>query len=180
MSPTTSRTVMFHTMEIQDGPFAGGVFSVLAEGEVVRAAGFTTESAGLAALAKIDPAAIEPSREGHSALTAAAEYFGGDLAALDKVSAVEAVAPSPFRGAARDALRKIPAGETRTYTELAAAAGNPGAIRAAAGGCASNPIALFVPCHRVLRSDGSLGGFLYGIELKRRLIDHEHAAALRT
>jgi len=167
----------FHTIEIPTGPFAGGVFSVIAQGAVVRAAGFTTDWAALASLAKLDPDRIRPGGPDHPALTAAARYFGGDLTALDTVSAVEAVAPSPFRGAARDELRKIPPGETRTYTQLAAAAGNPGAVRAAAGGCASNPIALFVPCHRVLRSDGSLGGFLYGIELKRRLIDHERAMA---
>jgi len=174
----------FHTMQIPAGEFLGagsypgGVFSVLAEGEVVRASGFTADPDFLAGLAKIDPARIGPGGPEHPALVAAARYFDGDLGALDSVTAIEAVPPSPFRQAARDALRKIPAGETRTYTQLAAAAGNPAAIRAAAGGCATNPITLFVPCHRVLRSDGSLGGFLFGLDLKRRLIDHEHTAAV--
>jgi methylated-DNA-[protein]-cysteine S-methyltransferase len=174
-------TYSFHTMKISTDTFAGNVFSVLAEGDVVRASGFTDDLAWLARLAKIDPASVEvvgPDAPTHPALTAAARYFAGDFGALDSVQAMEAVAPSPFRQAARDALRKIPAGETRTYTQLAAAAGNPGAVRAAASGCATNPLTLFVPCHRVLRTDGALGGFLFGLDLKHRLICHERIAAI--
>jgi methylated-DNA-[protein]-cysteine S-methyltransferase len=167
----------FHTMTIQAEGFEGLPFSVLAEGDVIRASGFTTDLAMLAGLAKLDPAEVALSDEGHRALAAAARYFDGDLGALDSVSALEAVPPSPFRLSSREALRKISAGETRTYTQLAAAAGNPVAVRAAASGCATNPLTLFVPCHRVLRTDGSLGGFLFGTELKARLLDHERAAA---
>ena len=167
----------FHTMTIQAEGFKGKPFSVLAEGDVVRASGFTTDAAMLAGLAKIDLDQVAPSSQGHPALTAAAKYFDGEIDALDAVTAAEAVTPSPFRQASRDALRKIPAGETRTYTQLAEAAGNPAAIRAAANGCATNPLTLYVPCHRVLRADGALGGFLFGVELKARLLDHERAAA---
>jgi methylated-DNA-[protein]-cysteine S-methyltransferase len=60
-----------------------------------------------------------------------------------------------------------------TYTEFAARAGRPAAVRAAAQACARNAAALFVPCHRVLRLDGSLGGFRWGLPVKRWLIDHE-------
>lgn len=70
-------------------------------------------------------------------------------------------------------LRRIPAGTTLTYTELAAAMGRPDAVRAAASVCARNAPALFVPCHRVLRSDGSLGGFAWGNDVKRSLLEHE-------
>ena len=70
-------------------------------------------------------------------------------------------------------LQLIPAGETRTYTEVAAALGRPAAVRAVASACASNHVGLLVPCHRVLRSDGGLGGFRWGIERKRALLDAE-------
>jgi methylated-DNA-[protein]-cysteine S-methyltransferase len=60
-----------------------------------------------------------------------------------------------------------------SYTELAAKAGRPEAVRAAASACARNAAALFVPCHRVLRSDGSLGGFRWGTTVKRWLLEHE-------
>lgn len=166
-----------HTMTIRAEEFAGLPFSVLVEGDVVRSSGFTDDLPMLAGLAKLDPAQVERSDRGHPALTAVDRYFGGDPAALDAVDAAERVVPSPFRQAARDALREIPAGQTRTYTELAVAAGNPAAVRAAASGCATNPLTLFVPCHRVQRSDGSMGGFLWGVELKARLLDYERMAA---
>jgi methylated-DNA-[protein]-cysteine S-methyltransferase len=78
-----------------------------------------------------------------------------------------------FRQAAWTAMRRVPAGETISYTKLAAEAGNPKAVRAAASACAQNLIAPIVPCHRVLRSDGSLGGYYYGLPVKQWLIAHE-------
>ena len=72
-----------------------------------------------------------------------------------------------------EALRAIPRGETRTYEQLAAAVGQPSAVRAAAHACATNRIAVAIPCHRVLRKDGSLGGYRWGIDKKRRLLDLE-------
>lgn len=71
------------------------------------------------------------------------------------------------------ALREIPPGETRTYAEIAAAAGNPRAVRAAGSANGANPVAVLVPCHRVVRSDGSLGGYAYGPEIKRELLRRE-------
>jgi AraC family transcriptional regulator of adaptative response/methylated-DNA-[protein]-cysteine methyltransferase len=71
------------------------------------------------------------------------------------------------------ALRDIPAGETRTYAEIAERIGHPSAVRAVAGACASNRIAVAIPCHRVVRSDGSLSGYRWGVERKRRLIERE-------
>ena len=70
-------------------------------------------------------------------------------------------------------LRRIPAGGTLTYTGFAAAMGRPDAVRAAASVCARNAPALFVPCHRVLRSDGTLGGFAWGLDVKRSLLERE-------
>ncbi|HEY9792324.1 MAG TPA: bifunctional DNA-binding transcriptional regulator/O6-methylguanine-DNA methyltransferase Ada [Candidatus Obscuribacterales bacterium] len=70
-------------------------------------------------------------------------------------------------------LRKIPVGETRTYSEVAAAIGKPRAVRAVANACASNQVAIAVPCHRVIREDGGLGGYRWGIARKRALLDLE-------
>lgn len=74
------------------------------------------------------------------------------------------------------ALREIPAGETASYTEIAHRIGRPKAVRAVAQACAANPLAILVPCHRVVRSDGSLSGYRWGIERKRALLDREATA----
>ena len=75
-----------------------------------------------------------------------------------------------------DALMKIPAGHTRSYAELAQALGAPKAARAVASACASNRLAVVVPCHRVIRGDGSLGGYRWGLPLKQVLLERERAA----
>ena len=72
-------------------------------------------------------------------------------------------------------LQKIPAGETRSYSEIAAAIGSPRATRAVASACAKNQVALVIPCHRVKRRDGALGGYRWGIERKRQLIERERS-----
>src|SRR5580658_2343097 len=71
------------------------------------------------------------------------------------------------------ALRKIPVGQTSTYSRIAAQIGQPSAARAVAGACATNPVAIVVPCHRVVRSDGSLSGYFWGVERKRKLLERE-------
>lgn len=73
-------------------------------------------------------------------------------------------------------LQKIPAGETRSYTQVAAAIGSPKAVRAVAGACARNRVALVIPCHRVVRQNGGLGGYRWGLERKRQLIERESVA----
>jgi AraC family transcriptional regulator, regulatory protein of adaptative response / methylated-DNA-[protein]-cysteine methyltransferase len=70
-------------------------------------------------------------------------------------------------------LQKIPYGETRTYAEIAREIGTPNAVRAVGSACGANPVALVVPCHRVLRSDGSLGGYEWGLERKKKLLETE-------
>jgi AraC family transcriptional regulator of adaptative response/methylated-DNA-[protein]-cysteine methyltransferase len=86
---------------------------------------------------------------------------------------------TPFQQHVWRELRDIPAGSTRSYRQLAQERlGNPGAARAVARACASNPVALLVPCHRVVREDGSPGGYRWGIERKRRLLAWE-AQSLR-
>lgn len=82
-----------------------------------------------------------------------------------------------FQEAVWRQLRQIPAGETRSYAQLAAAAGNPGAVRAAGSANGANNVAVLIPCHRVIRSDGSLGGYAYGLDIKRKLLAREGVAA---
>jgi AraC family transcriptional regulator of adaptative response/methylated-DNA-[protein]-cysteine methyltransferase len=74
------------------------------------------------------------------------------------------------------ALREIPAGRTATYSEIAGRIGAPGAVRAVAGACAANPVAVAIPCHRVVRSDGALSGYRWGVERKRALLRREASA----
>jgi AraC family transcriptional regulator of adaptative response/methylated-DNA-[protein]-cysteine methyltransferase len=76
-----------------------------------------------------------------------------------------------------ETLRKIPSGETRSYSEVAREIGTPNAVRAVARACASNPVALAVPCHRVIRSDGDLAGYRWGIERKKKLLQREQATS---
>lgn len=83
---------------------------------------------------------------------------------------------TPFQTQVWRALLAIPYGETRSYGEIARAVGRPGAMRAVGGASAANPVALVVPCHRVVQSGGRLGGYGGGVELKARLLALERAA----
>jgi AraC family transcriptional regulator of adaptative response/methylated-DNA-[protein]-cysteine methyltransferase len=83
---------------------------------------------------------------------------------------------TPFQRRVWEALRAIPVGTTVTYSELANSIGAPNAVRAVAGACAANPIALAVPCHRVVGGDGDLTGYYWGVERKRELIKKEATA----
>lgn len=82
-----------------------------------------------------------------------------------------------FQARVWEALRRIPPGTTSSYTEVAAAIGAPTAVRAVANACGANPVALVVPCHRVVRGDGSLGGYRWGIEVKAHLLERESGSA---
>jgi methylated-DNA-[protein]-cysteine S-methyltransferase len=90
-----------------------------------------------------------------------------------------ALAPSgtPFQQSVWSALQRIPFGQTRTYGELAAELGNPGAARAIGRANATNPVCLLIPCHRVIGGDGSLTGYAFGETIKQQLLDHEKASA---
>jgi AraC family transcriptional regulator of adaptative response/methylated-DNA-[protein]-cysteine methyltransferase len=76
-----------------------------------------------------------------------------------------------------NALQQIPRGETRSYSQLAAELGEPTATRAVANACAANPVAVVVPCHRVVGKNGSLTGYRWGTERKRKLLEAERAVA---
>lgn len=150
-----------------------GAFTVLAEDGVVRASGWTDDPEELLAL--VAPALHSGPLEEASDLgpisDAVTRYLEGDL---DAVRGVEVEQRSgPFLEHAWETLRDVPPGAPVTYAELAARAGRPAAVRAAGSACARNAAALFVPCHRVLRTDGALGGFRWGLAVKDWLLTHE-------
>jgi AraC family transcriptional regulator of adaptative response/methylated-DNA-[protein]-cysteine methyltransferase len=78
-----------------------------------------------------------------------------------------------FQEAVWRELQRIPSGETRSYAQIAAAVGKPGAVRATGSANGANNVAVLIPCHRVVRSDGSLGGYAYGETIKRELLRRE-------
>ncbi|MDD2284102.1 MAG: MGMT family protein [Paludibacter sp.] len=82
---------------------------------------------------------------------------------------------TPFQQSVWKVLREIPEGETRTYAQVAAAIGNPKAVRAVGTAAGANPIACLIPCHRVIHSDGGLGGYRWGTELKKQMLKTEGA-----
>jgi methylated-DNA-[protein]-cysteine S-methyltransferase len=98
-------------------------------------------------------------------------YFGGDIAALDSV-AVE-LNGTPFQKNVWQALRRIPAGTTISYAELAKRIGDPAAVRAVGTANGANPVAVIVPCHRVIGSNGRLTGYGGGLDRKQWLLEHE-------
>ena len=98
-------------------------------------------------------------------------YFGGDLAALDAVPAE--LNGTPFQKAVWQALRRIPPGTTISYGELARRIGQPTSVRAVGAANGANPVAVIVPCHRVIGSNGTLTGYGGGLDRKRWLLAHE-------
>jgi AraC family transcriptional regulator, regulatory protein of adaptative response / methylated-DNA-[protein]-cysteine methyltransferase len=106
-----------------------------------------------------------------------AEVAARVAAAVDDPSAASEttldVAGTEFQMRVWNELRRIAPGQTATYTEIAERIGSPSAVRAVAGACAANHVAILVPCHRVVRSDGSLGGFKWGLGRKQALLRAE-------
>ena len=82
---------------------------------------------------------------------------------------------TPFQEAIWRELQRIPVGQTRTYAQLAAAIGRPKAVRAAGAANGANPVAVLIPCHRVIAAGGGMGGYAYGLEIKRKLLAREGA-----
>jgi methylated-DNA-[protein]-cysteine S-methyltransferase len=101
------------------------------------------------------------------------EYFAGRRRAFDLP--LDWRLSHGFRRAALRAIAAIPYGATASYRDVAARAGSPNAVRAAGTACATNPLPIVVPCHRVLRTGGGMGGYLGGLEMKSRLLELERA-----
>lgn len=146
-----------------------GALALLARDDVLIAAGFTSV-AELAARITGDEPVVETADLGRLS-DAVAAYFSGDVHAIDDLPVSQP--GGAFSQAAWKVMRDVPAGETITYTELAARAGSPGAVRAAGSACARNLIAPIVPCHRVVRTGGAPGGYYYGLSTKDWLLRHE-------
>lgn len=161
-------TATWSTYETPIGPFTAVVD---ADGAVL-ASGWTAELAEL--LPQVHPT-LRPAELVQGDLGTVGEaivrYHDGDLGAIDAVPVRQR--SGAFLEHAWDVLRSVPAGAPVTYTEYAAKAGRPAAVRAAASACARNAAALFVPCHRVLRTDGTMGGFRWGVQVKSALLKHE-------
>ncbi|WP_190022789.1 methylated-DNA--[protein]-cysteine S-methyltransferase [Streptomyces hiroshimensis] len=156
-----------------------GPFSLLTVEDGILAAGFTPDPSALlpelpAPWRGREPVPTEVPEPYASALAA---YFAGRVEAIDALSVVQS--GSGFRMAAWREMRRVRPGTTVSYQELAASAGRPGAARAAGAACADNLVPLIVPCHRIRRSDGTLGGYYYGLAVKRWLLDHEKGAGSR-
>lgn len=162
-------TAYSSTLDTPAGPFTAVVD---ADGAVL-ASGWTGDADVLVPLihASLRPGTVD-ARTDLGAVTAAVRAFhDGELTAIDDI--VVRQRSGEFIDHAWKVLRTVRAGEPVTYTEYAELAGRPAAIRAAAMACARNPAALFVPCHRVLRTDGTLGGFRWGLAVKEWLLRHE-------
>lgn len=112
----------------------------------------------------------------HDMLQAVVARLRGDTAAPDVAVDLQVTA---FQQRVLDALIAIPFGEVRSYSEIAAAIGKPGAARAVANVCATNRVAVVIPCHRVIHSDGTMSGYRWGNEVKKALLRAEGAAAPR-
>ena len=162
-------TVLLHTVETADGPF-----TILEDDGVVLASGWTADPQEI--VNRLRPA-DRPIPVAHAApvITAATEavtaYYAGELAAIDAVRVRQYGTAMQLAG--WQALRTIEPGRPLTYSGFAAALGSPSAVRAAASICAKNAPALFVPCHRVLRTGGALGGFAWGLSVKESLLARE-------
>ncbi|HEY0697593.1 MAG TPA: methylated-DNA--[protein]-cysteine S-methyltransferase [Micromonospora sp.] len=173
---------MTSTVSLDSGtvdPPAGPLTVDVSPAGAVRAAGFGTDIDALLAL--MHPGLRGPvrTRSDLGAVTAAVRrYLDGDLTAIDAVP-VEQHTGGAFMAHAWETLRQVKPGEPVTYTGLAALAGRPAAVRAAAAACARNTSALFVPCHRVVRTDGGLGGYRWGLPVKKWLLGHERPLATR-
>ncbi|WP_214466141.1 methylated-DNA--[protein]-cysteine S-methyltransferase [Microbacterium flavescens] len=158
------------TIQTVDTP--DGAFTILTDdAQRVLASGWTADADRILGRLRGNdrPAMV---REGVTdAATAVAAYYDGDLAAIDDVAVAQRGTAMQLAG--WDALRRVEPGRPLTYSEFAAVLGSPSAVRAAASICARNAPALFVPCHRVLRTGGALGGFAWGLEVKQRLLDRE-------
>ena len=152
-----------------------GPLTIVESGGAVRAAGFTASVDELLPLVHPDLREAPRARADLGPISAAVrDYFDGDLTAIDAVP-VEQRSRGAFLQHAWEILRQVKPGEPVTYTDFARLAGRPEAVRAAAMACARNAVALFVPCHRVLRLGGGYGGYRWGVPVKQWLLDHEAA-----
>jgi methylated-DNA-[protein]-cysteine S-methyltransferase len=159
------------TMSTPDGPF-----TIIARDGTVLASGWTAEAGELTG--QIHPELLPKEFFDVAELGEISEavnaFYAGDPEPAMRVPVLQK--SGPFRSHAWDVLRTVSPGAPVTYTEYATLSGNAKAVRAAASACAFNAAALFVPCHRVVRTDGTPGGFRWGLVVMESLLARERAA----
>ena len=150
-----------------------GPLVLAAEGELVVAGGFTPGPDLVSRLTRDQQATVRNRADLGWLSQLVVDYLDGRLDALDQIPVLQP--GTPHQQEVWAALRAVPAGQTRTYTQLAAATSRPAAIRAAGTACGRNLVAPIVPCHRAQRRGGSLAGYYWGLPVKRWLLAHESA-----
>jgi methylated-DNA-[protein]-cysteine S-methyltransferase len=151
-----------------------GTLNLIAQEDVLLAANLSTISAAKASLDEDDR--LRGFKEVKTIPVISDllnDYFDGDLSALNAIKVRQPGAP--FSQAAWKAMRRIKAGKTMSYADLADRAGSPAAVRAAGSACAKNAIVLVVPCHRIVKTGGALGNYAYGLNKKEWLLRFEAA-----
>ena len=155
-----------HTYTTPAGPL-----TILTHGDTIVAAGFTADPRRLHGRLHTDRAHPLAPGESEVVSRAVTAWLDGDHRAFGGLTLDQH--HTEFQAAVWAGLARIPAGTTASYREVADDVGRPAAVRAVGSACGANLIAPMVPCHRALRSDGSLGGYEYGLDVKRWLLDHE-------
>lgn len=151
-----------------------GTLYLISHEQVLLAAGFKSLNDLIARLSEEDSALeVKNVKEIAKISELISDYFDGDLNAINSIEVRQPGAK--FSQNVWKSLRKIPAGKTWSYAELAKKSGSPDAVRAAGTACGNNLIAPIIPCHRVVKSGGALGNYGYGVKVKEWLLRHEGA-----
>ena len=168
-SSATESSAAHATVATPTGPFT----FVVDDAGAVLASGWTDDAASLlpSIHRALRPASSRWSQELTAVSDAVEAYYAGQLDAIDSVAVRQR--SGPYVEKVWESLRAVAPGSPMTFAQLAEAAGHPTAIRATATACARNGATLFVPCHRVLRQDGTVAGFRYGKPLKQWLLTYE-------
>ena len=159
-----------------DSPVGSLLVAATAQGVVRLAYEVEDHDAVLQALAlRVSPRVLRAPSRLDDVAHELDEYFAGQRRRFDV--ALDRRLSGGFRGTVLTHLDEIGYGRTASYAAVAVLAGNPRAVRAVGSACATNPLPVLVPCHRVVRTDGGLGGYIGGLDAKRTLLDLETAAA---
>jgi methylated-DNA-[protein]-cysteine S-methyltransferase len=151
-----------------------GTLNLIARENVLLAANLSTVNALKASLDEVDRAhGFKEVKSIPVISDLIADYFDGDITAIDAIKVRQPGAP--FSQAAWKAMRRVKAGKTMSYADLADRAGSPAAVRAAGSACAKNAIVLVIPCHRIVKTGGALGNYAYGLNKKEWLLRFEAA-----
>jgi methylated-DNA-[protein]-cysteine S-methyltransferase len=164
------------TLRMDDIETPIGTLRLVANDDALCAVGFVDRWDGLqqALEERFGNARLQRERNPNGASARLEAYFAGELLALEGLPVQ--TGGTPFQRKVWAALRRISVGSTASYSDVARAVGSPAAVRAVGSANGSNPISIVIPCHRVIRADGSLCGYGGGIERKRWLLKHEAKA----